>query len=229
MNDQKDPSENVVQLFFITNRIREQLDNMTFESNLEIVLNIYNKVKELIGSISPDQLTILPELNKNPSINDIKFAFGIVYGITLPLVLKYHEDFEQIVSISKRFSGEESHDFLEPHNELLFALSLNKNWASSALFLSMLEITLYNKLIELGNNGNDVYNNMNFNQKIKKISEDAKNQGLTIDSLFADSFYKIRNKIIHEGKIPTENEAKEIEQFVKKFYSDISQLKNGHP
>ena len=84
------------------------------------------------------------------------------------------------------------------------------------------------KLIELDNKENDIYN-MNFNQKIKKITEAAKSQGLDIDLLFAESFYKIRNKIIHEGKIPTENETKEIEKFVKKFYSDISQLKNVHP
>lgn len=228
MDAKNDTYENIVQLFFITNRIKEQLDNMTDDSDLKILLNIYDKVKELVGKISPDQLSILPELNIKASINDFKFAFGIVYGITLPLVLKYHEIFEQILSIAHRFSDQETRDFLEPHKELLFALSLNKDWASSALFLSMLEITLDNKLIELGNKENDVYN-MNFSQKIKKITEASKSQSLDVDLLFVESFYKIRNKIIHEGKIPTENETKEIEKFVKKFYSDISQLKNVHP
>ena len=57
MDAKNDTHENIVQLFFITNRIKEQLDNMTDDSDLKIVLNIYNKVKELVGKISPDQLS----------------------------------------------------------------------------------------------------------------------------------------------------------------------------
>ena len=121
-------------------------------------------------------------------------------------------------------SNAQSQDFLSSHKDLIFALGLGEEWASAALFLSLLEIMINEKLVQLGE-PRDKVNDMPFQNKVKTLSSKASANGVQIDSLFAESFYKIRNRVLHEGRHPTSDELQSIGTFVHKFYQSIMQIK----
>ena len=214
---------NVVQLFFMTITLKEQLD--TSNSNIPIVIasEFYSKLRDIIGAIDKSLLSLLPELDKeNTNLEDLNFAVKIAYSIVLPLIIKYHKVFENVLDIAGKLENNKN-DFLSAHHDLMFALGLNEDWASSALYLSMLEISINKKLIESGEKENTI-KELTFNKRIDKVNELGKNKGIELQALLADSFYRARNKVLHEGKKPTSEEAKMISQFVKQFYSDLAQI-----
>lgn len=87
-----------------------------------------------------------------------------------------------------------------------------------------IDIMINEKLVELGEQREKV-NEMSFQNKVKVLSNKASNKGVQIDSLFAESFYKIRNRVLHEGRKPTSDELQYINDFVHKFYQSLAQIK----
>ncbi len=214
----------VVQLFFMANALNEQLNSAHPSFPIKLASDVYQKLRDLIKDIDPPSLSLLPVLNSETAeLSDLIFAFRMIYSVALPLVLKYHESFENVMEIATRFIGATQNDFLSSHHELLFALGLNEEWASSALFLSMLDISINKKLIEVGEKEN-VVREMSFTKRVEKITDIGKTKGVELQSLLIDSFYKVRNRVLHEGKKPNAEELKYISEFVTAFYSNLAHI-----
>ena len=150
----------------------------------------------------------------------------MMFAVCVPIILDYSQQFKELLDMVHTFQSPnaQSQDLLSPHRDLIFALGLGEEWASAALFLSLLEIMINEKLVKLGES-RDKVNDMPFQTKVKNLSNKASANGVKIDSLFAESFYKIRNRVLHEGRTPTSAELQSINSFVHKFYQSITAIK----
>lgn len=112
-----------------------------------------------------------------------------MFAVCIPFLLDYSQTFENLFRMVQVFMTHSSQgqDFLSPHKDLLFALGLGEEWASAALFLSLLEVMINEKLVQSGEDRSKV-NNLSFQNKIKLLSEKAENKSVKINSLFVDSF-----------------------------------------
>lgn len=157
---------------------------------------------------------MLPSINiENVSVEELRIAFKMLFAVCFPFIIDYSQTFENMLKIAHSFMAPSSQgrDFLEPHKELLFALGLGEELAYATIFLSMLEIMTNEKPAQL-------------RDKVKSLSEKTLNKGMEINSLFGDSFYRIRSKVSHEGRKPTTNEHQKISDFICEFYQSITQI-----
>lgn len=226
-NKNQDLSGKVVSLFFMVNSLKELLEKPQNVMPTKTVAQRYQELKEMLTEIQPTMTAMLPSIDpEDVSIEELRIAFQMMFAVCVPFIIDYAQAFENLLKVAHSFTAtsSQSRDFLEPHKELLFAIGLGEEWASAAIFLSMLEIMINEKLVQLGENRSKV-NSTSFQDKVKSLSEKGKQKGIEINSLFADSFYRIRSKVLHEGRKPTSDELQMISNFIREFYQSLTQVR----
>ncbi len=78
---------------------------------------------------------------------------------------------------------------------------LTIKWAVAAAMLSSLEVTTNLKLAKL-----NLDNSGEFDKRLNRLSTALKAKGIEIPALLLSGLYKVRSKVIHEGKEPTTEE-----------------------
>lgn len=220
-------SGKVVSLFFIVNSLKELLDKPQTVMPTKTIAERYQELKEMLAEMQPTMIAMLPSIDpENVSVEEMRIAFQMMFAVCVPFIIDYSESFENLLKVVHSFisPSPQGRDFLEPDKELLFAMGLGEEWASAAIFLSMLEIMINEKLVQLGESRNRV-NNLAFKERVKLLSEKGKQKGIEINSLFADFFYGIRGKVLHEGRKPTSDELQKISDFIREFYQSIAQIR----
>ncbi|QRF75905.1 hypothetical protein Thermo_01414 [Thermoplasmatales archaeon] len=220
-------SGKVVSLFFMINSLKDLLEKPQTVMPTKTIAQRYQELREMLNEIQPTMTAMLPPIDPDSvSVEELRIAFQMMFAVSVPFIMDYSQAFENLLKVAHSFMGPSSQgrDFLEPHKQLLFALGLGEEWASAVIFLSMLEIMINEKLIQLGENRGKL-NDKSFQDKVKLLSEKGGHKGIEINSLFADSFYRIRSKVLHEGRKPTSDELQKISDFIREFYQSITQIR----
>ncbi len=220
-------SGKAISLFFMVNSMKELLETPQSIMPTQAIAKRYVELRDILKEIQPESTNMIPVIEtEKVKIEELKIGFQMMYAVCIPFILDYSQQFKELLDMVRTFlpSNPQSQDFLSAHRDLIFALGLGEEWASAALFLSLLEIMFNEKLVQLGE-PRDKVNDMSFQNKVKNLSSKASANGIQIDSLFAESFYKIRNRVLHEGRSPTSDELQSISDFVHKLYQSITQIK----
>ncbi|MGP6220852.1 hypothetical protein [Caldiplasma sukawensis] len=211
----------------MVNSLKELLGNSQKVMPTQAIAKRYVELKEILKEIQPESITMLPEIDPdNVTIEELRIEFEMMFASCIPFILNYSKTFEDLLNMVHTFvpSNVQGQDFLAAHRDLIFALRLGEEWASAALFLSLLDIMITERLVQLGEQREKV-NEMSFQNKVKLLSNKASSNGVQIDSLFVDSFYKIRTRVLNEGETPISDELQYINDFIHKFYQSLVQIK----
>ena len=84
---------------------------------------------------------------------------------------------------------------------------LTLKWAVMAAMLSSLEVITNMNLTKLGISYDP---NESFDRRINKLNNALTSKGIALPALLLSALYKVRNKVIHEGKEPTTEEMSTI-------------------
>ncbi|MEM4530167.1 MAG: hypothetical protein QXQ52_06595 [Candidatus Methanomethylicaceae archaeon] len=98
-----------------------------------------------------------------------------------------------------------------------------ENWAIATCYLTAMEIMVNNKLKELGL---DV--GVEFKDNYKKVLEKSKERGMEVpelEKLLPSVFWNVRNKVVHTGYSPTNDELDTITSYVRKVLAILTRLK----
>jgi len=93
--------------------------------------------------------------------------------------------------------------------------SFSDNWAVATVYLSAIEIAVKRALAERGEEIEK-----EFRKNVEKLIDILKKEGKPIGSLdevLPSAFWDLRNKVVHEGRSPTDEELRMVIAFVKKF------------
>ena len=96
------------------------------------------------------------------------------------------------------------------------------NWAVAACYLTAMEIMVNRKLEELG-----LERGTGFKDNYNKLLEKLKEQNVEISELekrFPSVFWDVRNKVIHLGYSPTENEVETITTYTERVLGTLMRL-----
>jgi hypothetical protein len=226
-SDLSELSGKAISLFFMVNSMKELLETPQSIMPTQAIAKRYVELRGILKEVQPESTKMIPEIDpEGVKIEELRIGFQMMFAACIPFILDYSQQFKELLDAVQTFqpSNAQSQDFLSAHRDLIFALGLGEEWASAALFLSLLEIMINEKLVQLGES-RDKVNDMSFQTKVKDLSSKASDNGAQINSLFAESFYKIRNRVLHEGRSPNSDELQSISSFVHKFYQSITQIK----
>lgn len=104
---------------------------------------------------------------------------------------------------------------------------LNDIWACAACYLASLEVAVnkgYNKLKQKDQNSDK---EKSFKYKLDKITKYLKQRGVVITKIeknLVSIFYDYRNKVLHGGYIPNDDEFEYIKKIIPKFIEDMKIL-----
>jgi len=88
---------------------------------------------------------------------------------------------------------------------ILQSRGLGVRWAISAAALSMVEVITNQTLAKLA-----IDEKGDFDTRLNKVASALKTKGIEIPALLSSGLYKVRSKVIHEGKEPTKEEVQTI-------------------
>ncbi|MBU7026371.1 MAG: hypothetical protein HXS48_05465 [Theionarchaea archaeon] len=89
-------------------------------------------------------------------------------------------------------------------------IGVDENWIISACALSLIEVMVNKKLDELGEKKEG-----DFRKRLNRLVEQVKKkEGREVGKIMLDIFYSARNKVLHGGGVPTEDEKRKIVDFV---------------
>jgi hypothetical protein len=89
-------------------------------------------------------------------------------------------------------------------------LSLSNNWRVASSALAAFEILIKQKLEDLGLSTSGTYE-----ERVTRLAPALKKKGIPFDELMVSSLKTARNKVLHEGKEPTETELRDIMKYLK--------------
>jgi len=92
---------------------------------------------------------------------------------------------------------------------------MSERWAVAACYLTALEIVVNKKLKELGIESSDKFKEK-FRQLVKALSEKGVDVG-ELEKKLPEVFWELRNKVIHEGYEPKEDELNTIVEWTMKI------------
>jgi hypothetical protein len=93
---------------------------------------------------------------------------------------------------------------------ILEKLGLSDSWRVASSALASFEVMVTRKLERMKLSTKGVYD-----ERVSRLATDLKKQGVPFDELMISSLKTARNKVLHEGKEPTENELRDIIKYLK--------------
>jgi len=100
--------------------------------------------------------------------------------------------------------------------------SFTENWAIATVYLSAMEIAVKNALKRRG-----IEVKKEFRENVRRLIGTLRNEGIEVQSLeelLPSAFWEIRNRVVHEGHSPSNEELKIIVEYVKKFMEKIERI-----
>jgi len=187
--------------------------------NLKALIDEYTRLSGFLISTYPDASALLPKRASLSSIDDVKYAIDQLVNYTsaksVPLLFDLMNTMGKIGIM--RFPQAENP--LLPLIPVLNTWGLSINWAVGASALALIEVAVNKKLeeLELGRDGN-------FETRFKRLSSKAKEKGISLPDLLAGPFYKVRSKVIHEGKEPTPKELEIILEYLTHCSTSLKKI-----
>ena len=146
-------SGKAISLFFMVNSMKELLETPQSIMPTQAIAKRYVELRDILKEIQPESTNMIPVIEtEKVKIEELKIGFQMMYAVCIPFILDYSQQFKELLDMVRTFlpSNPQSQDFLSAHRDLIFALGLGEEWASAALFLSLLEIMFNEKLVQLG-------------------------------------------------------------------------------
>lgn len=97
--------------------------------------------------------------------------------------------------------------------ETLESRGLTIRWGIAAAALSLVEVITNQSLAKL-----NIDSSGEFDKRLNKLSSTLKQKGIEIPSLLLSGLYKVRSKVIHEGREPTAEEMTTIFQILNSLH-----------
>ena len=158
----------------------------------------------------PSSLSSLIHSLENPQYYDEKSVKTSIRGFCKELEMK-------IVIIEDEL-GKNSELLLLAEFTSLFP-SFTQNWSVATVYLTAMEISVKKKLAGKGEKVKDTFKE-NFRQLIACLKED-KIEISELEKALPSLFWDIRNKVIHEGYSPTDEELKLIREYIVKLLEKL--------
>lgn len=102
---------------------------------------------------------------------------------------------------------------------ILMRLKLSQNWAVAAAALCSLEVLVNKKLEEC-----NLPTGGNFKEKVKRLSGYSKQKKVQLPDLLVGGFWDARQKVVHEGKEPTNDDITIIISYITKYANETGKL-----
>ncbi len=100
---------------------------------------------------------------------------------------------------------------------MLEASGLTAKWALSATALSMIEVITNKKLTQL-----NLDSTGEFDKRLNRLKAALRPSGIEIPDLLLSGLYKVRSKVIHEGREPTSEELAQILAILDSYFRKIT-------
>lgn len=130
--------------------------------------------------------------------------------------MKLFPDMLSFAEAMQKFGKKSTLDEITPY---LYKMGLDARWIVGATALCLMEVLTHEKLKQKKIKPKPI-----FEQKITQLNSIARKQNIQLDKLLAVGFWKIRNKVVHEGEKPNDREVEDIINYFKRFYSDVTRI-----
>jgi len=194
-------------LFQMFQELKKVADGASVDTN-EIIRQ-YHALRDKMVSIAPGSKKLVPEI-KSENLEQAKMCINLALAYLGPSVMPIFFDWIGTLKEQGLIRPEDSLAKLFP---ILTDLKLSPNWALAASALCLIEVLVNRKLEDLG-----AETKGDFDERIRRLSSIIKAQkAVKIPDLLPSAFYKVRNKVVHEGKEPSPEELEQILQFLISF------------
>ena len=212
-------------LFSMAQTLKNTADKATFRQARGIY-NQYKALRDRLISIDPEASNLLPGIRVGATIHldgllgDTRVAINqMVAYLNTKMLPTGIEFMGSIISWMKEQGITPIGGPLTKLSPILGALGLSPRWTVAASALCLLEVIVNRKL-----NGLGMSTEGSFEKRVKRLSSKGKEKGVELPDLLAPAFYKVRHKVAHGGKEPTQDELNTIIRFLEKLFQKTSRL-----
>ncbi len=203
-------------LMGMANTLKNYLSSEHAEDRLQMLLEVYRRIYELLISIDPGAADFVQEPASIVDIEQLRVAVECLLAYIIPKVIPVSF---QLIHTLKDLGLIQIYNPMQVLNPIMSELGLSVNWAVGALALTLIEIVVNKKLKELG-----LDTEGSFDKKVRRISEFARKFGVNVPDLLARPFYDARSKVIHWGVEPTSEELELIISYLRSLMMSLKKL-----
>lgn len=188
-------------------------------SEAKSIFKKYELLKNQLFRLDKNAKSFLLELEYEEPLSDTQLLENTKSNIDQLysfITMKLFPDMLSFAEAMQKFGKKSRLDEITPY---LYKMGLDTRWIVGATTLCLMEVLTHQKLKQ-----KKIKSKPTFEQKINQLSSIARKQSIQLDKLLAVGFWKIRNKIVHEGENPNNREVEGIIKYFKRFYSDVIRI-----